>query len=116
MKSIFPQFNPTAPLNPQQYTNGVSNNFSRPRYRPSLEIQTTVPEIDRVLGPKTVPADVHDFPADVLDPVEIQYSTLAQLKNLWDITNGQKLAGASSSFNLRMERYAVTFKFWKHID
>ncbi|KAL3453343.1 hypothetical protein BJX65DRAFT_121473 [Aspergillus insuetus] len=104
MKSIFPQFNPAAPLNQQQYTNGVSNNFSRPRYRPSLEIQTTVPEIDQVLGPKTVPADVHDFPADVLDPVEIQYSTPAQLKNLWDITNGQKLAGASGRFNLRMER------------
>ncbi|KAL2818858.1 hypothetical protein BJX63DRAFT_44169 [Aspergillus granulosus] len=112
MKSIFPQFNPAAPLSQQQYNKGISNNFSRPRVRPSLEIQTTVPEIDRVLGPKTVPADVHDFPADVLDPVEIQYSSLAQLKRLWDITNGQKLDNASGTFNLRMERPdAATFVF-----
>ncbi|KAL2854970.1 hypothetical protein BJY01DRAFT_19160 [Aspergillus pseudoustus] len=104
MRSIFPQFNPAAPLSQQLYNNGTPNNFSRPRVRPSLEIQTTMPEIDRVLGPKTVPADIHDFPADVLDPVEIQYSSAAQLKRLWDITNGQKLDDSSGNFNLRMER------------
>ncbi|KAL3466273.1 hypothetical protein BJX64DRAFT_251256 [Aspergillus heterothallicus] len=112
MRSMFPQFNPAAPLSQQQYSHGISNNFSRPRVRPSLEIQTTVPEIDRVLGPKTVPADVHDFPANALDPVEIQYSSLAQLKSLWDITNGQKLDNTTGTFNLRMERPdPATFAF-----
>jgi hypothetical protein len=105
MKSMFPQYNPNAPLSQQQYYNGISNNFSRPRYKPaniSLDI-SPAPEIDRALGPKTVPADVHDFPAGVLDPVEIEYSSLAQLKDLWEAANGQR-PDITGVFNLRVER------------
>ncbi|KAL2863672.1 uncharacterized protein BJX67DRAFT_363165 [Aspergillus lucknowensis] len=114
IKSMFPQFNPGAPLSQQQYYNGVSKNFSRPRYRPAdLDLESTpAPEIDRALGPKTVPADIHDFPAGTLDLVEIQYSSSAQLKNLWEIANGQKPDHLSGAFNLRMGRTdPATFVF-----
>ncbi|KAI9371851.1 hypothetical protein BJX61DRAFT_543254 [Aspergillus egyptiacus] len=114
MKSIFPRFNPDAPLTQQQYRHGVSNSFSRPRPRPpklSLDI-TPAPEIDRVLGPRTVPADIVDFPAGIQDPVEVQYSTPAQLKNLWEAANGQRHDNIEKNFNLRMERLdSATFVF-----
>ncbi|RDW86856.1 uncharacterized protein DSM5745_03498 [Aspergillus mulundensis] len=114
IKSMFPQFNPNAPLNHEQYNNRVSNNFSRPRHRPAglrLDI-TPAPEIDRVLGPNTVPADVHDFPFSILSPVEIQYSSPEQLRILWDTTNGQRADNLSKAFTLRMERLdPATFIF-----
>ncbi|KAL4980734.1 hypothetical protein BDW66DRAFT_37128 [Aspergillus desertorum] len=114
IRSMFPQFNPNAPLNQQQYNNRISNNFSRPRHRPAelrLDI-TPAPEIDRMLGPKTVPADVHDFPPSMLSPVEIQYSSLEQLKTLWDAANGQKADNISEACTLRMERMdSATFVF-----
>jgi hypothetical protein len=103
---MFPQFNPDAPLNQQQYNDRISNNFSRPRPRPAglkLDI-TPVPEIDRVLGPKTVPADVHNFPPSMLSPVGIQYSSLEQLKTLWEAANGQRADNLSKAYTLRMER------------
>ncbi|KAL4992580.1 hypothetical protein BDW68DRAFT_149191 [Aspergillus falconensis] len=112
--SKFPQFNPNAPLSQQQYNNRISNNFSRPRHRPAdLRLDMTpAPEIDRVLGPKTVPADVHDFPPSMLSPVEIQYSSLEQLKTLWDAANGQKASNLSEACTLRMERIdPATFVF-----
>ncbi|KAL4907986.1 hypothetical protein BDW74DRAFT_148353 [Aspergillus multicolor] len=111
---MFPQFNPNAPLNSTQYENRVSSNFSRPRHRPvglRLDI-TPAPEIDRVLGPSTVPSDVHDFPPSILSPVEIQYSSPEQLQVLWDTTNGQRADNISKAFTLRMERLdPATFVF-----
>ncbi|KAL4817968.1 hypothetical protein BDW67DRAFT_20311 [Aspergillus spinulosporus] len=114
IKSMFPQFNPNAPLNQQQYNDRISNNFSRPRHRPArlkLDI-TPAPEIDRVLGPKTVPADVHNFPPSMLSPVEIQYSSPEQLKTLWEAANGQRVDNLSKTYTLRMERIdPATFVF-----
>jgi hypothetical protein len=103
---MFPQFNPNVPLSQEQYNSDISNNFSRPRHRPArlkLDI-TPAPEIDRALGPNTVPADVHDFPGSILSPVGIQYSDPEQLKALWETANGQKTDSLSKAFNLRMER------------
>lgn len=106
IKSMFPQFNPDVPLSQEQYNSDVSNNFSRPRHRPArlrLDI-TPAPEIDRALGPNTVPADIHDFPGGILSPAGIQYSDPEQLKALWETANGQKTDSLSKTFNLRMER------------
>ncbi|KAL4749930.1 hypothetical protein BDW72DRAFT_177071 [Aspergillus terricola var. indicus] len=114
IRSMFPQFNPNAPLNQQQYNDRISNNFSRPRHRPAglkLDI-TPAPEIDRVLGPKTVPADVHNFPPSMLSPAEIQYSSLEQLKTLWEAANGQRADNLLKACTLRMERIdPATFVF-----
>ncbi|KAL4921927.1 hypothetical protein BDW62DRAFT_173681 [Aspergillus aurantiobrunneus] len=114
MKSIFPQFTPNAPLSQQQYNSGISNNISRPRHRPTglkLDI-TPAPEIDRALGPNTVPADVHDFPTGTLSPAGIQYSTPEQLRTLWETTNGQRPDSLPKAFNLQMERLDLaTFVF-----
>ncbi|KAL6240016.1 hypothetical protein BDW75DRAFT_235846 [Aspergillus navahoensis] len=107
IRSMFPQFNPNTPLSQQQYNSRISNNFSRPRHRPAelrLDI-TPAPEIDRVLGPNTVPADVHDFPTSMLSPVEIQYSSLEQLKALWDAANGQRADNLLKACTLQMQRY-----------
>ncbi|KAL4741193.1 hypothetical protein BDV11DRAFT_183519 [Aspergillus similis] len=114
IRSMFPQFNPNTPLNQEQYNDRISNNFSRPRHRPAglkLDI-TPAPEIDRVLGPKTVPADVHNFPPSMLSPVEIQFSSLEQLKTLWEAANGQRADNLSKTCSLRMERIdPATFVF-----
>ncbi|KAL4870939.1 hypothetical protein BDV12DRAFT_164951 [Aspergillus spectabilis] len=113
MKSIFPQFNPNAPLSQQQHNGRSSSNFSRPRRPTGLKLNITpVPEIDRALGPKTVPADVHDFPAGVLSPVEIHHSSPEQLRALWEAANGQRADNLPGSFILRMERLdPATFVF-----
>ncbi|KAL2834934.1 hypothetical protein BDW59DRAFT_1295 [Aspergillus cavernicola] len=114
MKSMFPRYNPDAPPAQQPYHRANSNSFSRPRYRPTglrLDI-TPAPEIDRALGPKTVPADIYDFPAGMFDAVEVQYSSPAQLKTLWEATNGQRPNNLSGNYNLRMERLdTATFVF-----
>ncbi|KAL5340121.1 hypothetical protein BJX70DRAFT_132842 [Aspergillus crustosus] len=112
MNSIFPQFNPNAPLS-QQPSGRSSSNFSRPRRPTGLKLNITpAPEIDRALGPKTVPADVHDFPASVLSPVDIQYSSMEHLRTLWEATNGQRADNLTRAFNLRMERIdPATFVF-----
>ncbi|KAL4945459.1 hypothetical protein BDV06DRAFT_184647 [Aspergillus oleicola] len=111
IKSIFPQFNPNAPPTQHQY-HGRANSFSRPRRRPKglrLDI-TPAPEIDRALGPRTVPADVHDF--GMLSPAEIQYSSSEQLRALWDAANGQRADHLTKAFNIRMERLdPATFVF-----
>ncbi|KKK21554.1 hypothetical protein P175DRAFT_0508411 [Aspergillus ochraceoroseus IBT 24754] len=112
MRSIFPRFNPDAPLGQQQYCNGVSQNFSRPRTRPAELDLSQAPEIDRALGPKTVPASVLDFPAGLLDPVDVVYSSTAELRGLWEAANGQRPEGIGGNFSLRMQRLdAATFVF-----
>lgn len=105
IKSIFPQLNPNA-VGQQQHNRGASSNSSRPRHRPArlkLDI-TPAPEIDRALGPVTVPGDVYDFPASVLSPAGIQHSSSDQLKVLWEATNGQRTDDLPKAFSLRMER------------
>lgn len=70
---------------------------------PRSESETPPPEIDRALGPKTVPASVLNFPVGVLDPVE-RYSTQEELQSLWEIANGQRPQSLPGTFNLCLER------------
>lgn len=89
MKSIFPRYNPHVPLSQQQYYPQPTNP-PRSRQNPRGLTLTPAPEIDRALGPKTVPASVLNFPTDALEPLEVQYSSAAQLKGLWEVANGQR--------------------------
>jgi hypothetical protein len=104
MKSIFPRYDPNVPLSRQQYYPQASG--SPPRTRPNLRglTLTPEPEIDRSLGPKTVPASVLNFPTDMLEPLEVHYSSAAELKSLWEVANGQRLQNLMGTFNMRMHR------------
>ena len=63
------------------------------------------PEIDRVLGPKSVPASVMDFTIGGLDSSEVQYSSAAELRGLWEAANGQRPENMPDrSFTLRFAR------------
>ncbi|KAE8418810.1 hypothetical protein BDV36DRAFT_282727 [Aspergillus pseudocaelatus] len=110
MRSIFPQYNPNVPLSQQQYHPQLSANTRT--HRPKELSFTPPPEIDRALGPKTVPASVMNFPAGVLDQVEIQYSSITELKSLWEAANGQRPQDLAGNFNLRVARTeAETYTF-----
>ena len=102
MKSIFPQYNPNVSLSQQQYYPQLSANTRT--HRPKELSFTPPPEIDRALGPKTVPASVMNFPAGVLDQIEIQYSSITELKGLWEAANGQRPQDLAGKFNLRVAR------------
>lgn len=64
------------------------------------------PEIDRALGPKSVPASVIDLPIGRLDSAEVQYSSAAELRGLWEAAaNGQRPADMPDGlFTLRFAR------------
>ncbi|KAB8259179.1 hypothetical protein BDV32DRAFT_159424 [Aspergillus pseudonomiae] len=110
MRSIFPQYNPNVPLSQQQYYPQLSTNTRT--HRPKELPFTPPPEIDRALGPKTVPASVMNFPAGVLDQVEIQYSSTTELRSLWEAANGQRPQDLAGNFNLRVARTeAETYTF-----
>ncbi|KAF7586648.1 hypothetical protein BBP40_008539 [Aspergillus hancockii] len=110
MRSIFPRYNPHIPLNQQEYYPQVSSNTRT--HRPTELSFTPTPEIDRALGPKTVPASVMNFPTGILDPLETQYSSIAELKGLWEAANGQRPRDLAGSFNLRVARMdAETYTF-----
>lgn len=118
MRSIFPRYNPNIPLNQQHYYPQ-----SQPQPQPQLSklppfrhkpkppdlTLSPEPEIDRDLGPKTVPASVMDFPAGVRDSgeMEIRYSSVDELKRLWEVANGQRPEGLGE-FNLRLSRWAYS--------
>ncbi|PLB53190.1 proline-rich protein [Aspergillus steynii IBT 23096] len=104
MKSMFPRYNPNVPLSEQQYYPGASSQSSRSRKPKDLTLSPQ-PEIDRALGPKTVPASVMNFPLGALDPAdEVHYSSAAELQGLWEAANGQRPQDLSGTFNLRMAR------------
>ncbi|KAB8209480.1 hypothetical protein BDV34DRAFT_221437 [Aspergillus parasiticus] len=110
MRSIFPQYNPDVSLSQQQYYPQLSANTRT--HRPKELSFTPPPEIDRALGPKTVPASVMNFPAGVLDQVEIQYSSITELRSLWEAANGQRPQDLAGNFNLRVARTeAETYTF-----
>ncbi|GKZ78794.1 hypothetical protein AnigIFM56816_002623 [Aspergillus niger] len=101
MKSTFPRYNFDLPMYQQHY-------YPDPPFNghwdlPRSESETPPPEIDRALGPKTVPASVLNFPVGVLDPVE-RYSTQEELQSLWEIANGQRPQSLPGTFNLCLER------------
>ncbi|KAH8424117.1 uncharacterized protein LDX57_001871 [Aspergillus melleus] len=112
MKSMFPRYNPNVPLIEQQYYPGASSQSSR-SHKPKDLTLSPQPEIDRALGPKTVPASVMNFPLGALDPAdEVHYSSAAELQGLWEAANGQRPQELSGTFNLRMARTdPATFTF-----
>jgi hypothetical protein len=102
MKSIFPRYDPNVPLSQQKYYPQLPN--SPQGRRPRALTLSPQPEIDRTLGPKTVPASVMDFPTDVLDQVEVRYSSTEELKDLWEAANGQRPKDLAETYNLRVAR------------
>ncbi|KAJ5103509.1 hypothetical protein N7532_004038 [Penicillium argentinense] len=90
MRSMFPRFDPKVALNQQNNTPHMSTDApARKSRRPNLTL-TTTSDIDNVLGPKTVPASVVNFPMGVLESEEIQYSSKQDLETLWEAANGQR--------------------------
>lgn len=107
MRSIFPTYNPQLPIDKQSYHPQRPHEAptSRPR-KPQLTLAAPS-DIDQVLGPKTVPASVLDFPTDVLEPEETRYSSLQELEMLWEVANGQRPQDVNGTFNMRMIKYAI---------
>lgn len=104
MRSMFPKFDPKLPLNQQRGPPQMASEApaARPR-RPQLTLSPTS-EIDQVLGPKTVPASVLNFPTGVLEPEDIHYSSVQDLEVLWDAANGQRPQNLFGTFNMQMTR------------
>lgn len=78
-----------------------------PRPRPRGLTLSPEPEIDRDLGPKTVPASVMNFPAGIRESFELRDSSTAELRELWDVANGQRMEGGLGRFCLRLVRYVL---------
>ncbi|KAJ5519697.1 hypothetical protein N7463_000150 [Penicillium fimorum] len=106
MRSMFPQFDPKLPFNQQVYHPQLPEP-PRPvkssRKPPKLTLSTNT-EIDHVLGPKTVPASVLNFPAGALESEEVTYSSMEELKMLWETANGQRTRDLVGTLNLRMTK------------
>lgn len=105
MRSIFPRYNHNLPLNQQEYYPQSSSSHSRRHQKPNGLSLSPEPEIDRALGPKTVPASVMNFPPGILESVEVQYSSTVELQGLWEAANGQRPENLSKNLNLRLTRY-----------
>lgn len=108
MRSMFPRFDPKTSLNAQNNDLQIPTATLKPKIksnrRPNLTL-TTTSDIDHVLGPKTVPASVLNFPTGALEPEEIRYSSVQELEMLWDAANGQRPQNPCGTVNLRLTRY-----------
>lgn len=104
MRSIFPRFDPQLPIDKQSYHPQRTHEAPVTRARKPQLTLATPSEIDQVLGPKTVPASVLDFPAGVLEPEEIRFSSLQELEMLWEAANGQRPQDLCGTFSMRMIR------------
>ncbi|KAJ5428763.1 hypothetical protein N7445_010217 [Penicillium cf. griseofulvum] len=114
MRSMFPQFDPKLPFNQQVYHPRLPEP-PRPvkssRKPPNLTLSTNT-DIDHVLGPKTVPASVLNFPTSALESEEVTYSSMEELKMLWETANGQRTRDLVGTLNLRMTKTGpATFTF-----
>ncbi|CAG7939513.1 unnamed protein product, partial [Penicillium nalgiovense] len=106
MRSMFPQFDSKLPSNQQVYhpqLPDVPRPVKSSRKPPKLRL-TTNTEIDSVLGPKTVPASVLNFPTGALESEEVTYSSTEELKMLWEAANGQGTRDVVGTLNLRMTK------------
>lgn len=113
INSIFPQYNPQLPLDQQAYfpqgrgPHNQTQQSSSPAGRAVNTSHVPPSDADAVHGPKTVPASVLNFPIEDLSP-RLEYSTAEELLTLWESANGQELPESLGTFNLRMERYALS--------
>ncbi|KAJ5988946.1 hypothetical protein N7481_004156 [Penicillium waksmanii] len=113
MRSMFPRFDPKTSLNTQNNDSQMPTEAPKPKRnrRPNLTL-TTTSDIDHVLGPKTVPASVFNFPTGALEPEEIRYSSVQELEMLWEAANGQRPRNPCGTVNLRLTRTGpATFTF-----
>ncbi|KAJ9380999.1 hypothetical protein DTO063F5_6450 [Paecilomyces variotii] len=111
IRSIFPRYNPDLPLSKQNYHPVDIEPVNASRGQDRLAVSQPA-EIDFVLGPKTVPASVMNFPDDALDNATIHYSSAEDVEVLWEIANGQKPQNRAGTFNLRVTRIdPATFTF-----
>jgi hypothetical protein len=106
IRSMFPRYNHELPLNQQDYYPQNAGPGSRPLPASPPNAAQSIPpaEVDAMLGPKTVPASILNFPTDILSSHEVRYSSAEELLNLWETANGQRLHDSLGTFNLRMER------------
>ncbi|KAJ5561745.1 hypothetical protein N7461_000506 [Penicillium sp. DV-2018c] len=115
MRSMFPQFDPKVPFNEQVFQPQIPT-VPRPtksmrKPPPKLTLSTNT-DIDHVLGPKTVPASVLNFPTGALESEEVKYSSSRDLKMLWETANGQRPGDIAGTLNLRMTKTGpATFTF-----
>jgi hypothetical protein len=103
MQSMFPRYNPQLPLTQQAYFPRTMSASQSGSESPSLVGGVPPSDVDVLLGPKTVPASVMDFPTNILSP-RVQYSNPEELLGLWESANGQQLQESLGKFTLRMER------------
>lgn len=115
MRSMFPKFDPKLPVDQQNYHPRISNELPRTKSRrPQLTLSPTS-EIDQVLGPKTVPASVLNFPTGVLEADEIRYSSPRELEILWEAANGQRPQNLVGTFNLQMSKCGISHLYTRSI-
>lgn len=104
IRSMFPTYNPSVPLNQQSYypqrpvAARIPQNTSRDDARFSQY------SMDRELGIRTAPASVVNFPTDVMSISEPQFSSHRELEKLWDASHGAEPNGLIKSFDLEMSR------------
>ena len=108
IRSMFPTYNPTVPLNQQSYypqrpfparMSSIARNLSRQEYRSSLSTP-----IDCAIGVRTAPASILSFPPDVMSISEPQYSSHRELEKLWEASHGMEPSNLLKAFNLEMSR------------
>ena len=108
IRSMFPTYNPTIPLNQQSYypqrpfparMSSIARNLSREEYRSSISTP-----IDRSMGTRTAPASVLNFPSDLMSISEPQYSSHRELEKLWEASHGMDPASILKTFDLEMVR------------
>ncbi|KAJ5266951.1 hypothetical protein N7478_009759 [Penicillium angulare] len=115
MRSMFPQFNSKVPLDQQSYRLQMPisppDTTKKPSRKPNLTLSPSS-EIDQVLGPKTVPASVLNFPTGVLESEGSRFSSPQELEMLWEAANGQRQQELYGTFNLRLTKTGpATFAF-----
>lgn len=116
IRSMFPIYNPALPLSKQSYYPQQTSVYNAPREVVSGDQYSPIPSpasnIDNTLGgPKTVPASIVNFPSDVLDPRETEYSSNKELEHLWEATNGQGQTMSLRLFNLKLSKYVFITHF-----
>ncbi|KAJ5293735.1 hypothetical protein N7508_008556 [Penicillium antarcticum] len=114
MRSMFPQFDLSLPVNQQSYQQQMPNSpqHTKSTRKPPKLTLTTSNHVDHVLAPKTVPASVLDFPAGSWEPEEVRYSSNDELMMLWETANGQRPESLVGTLSLRMTKTGpATFTF-----